>query len=274
MPNSYEVLHVCLNVALPDAAANGDTDTLTNAVEYAGRTNPCSNDSDGDAVLDGADNCALVSNAGQQNTADRNFVDLSPPKAFDDVTWPNSDNVGDACDHDDDNDSISDAGEASGVACPPFGATTALNRDSDLDRTLDRAECMMGFDPDDALSKPGTITPDADSDRLPDNLELLLDTDVNDSDTDNDGILDGVEFRFYNTSPLDATTDTNDACSDAKEIASINNDLLVNSTDLSQVAQSFGSSANPNYLTNYDTNKDGSITSSDLSFVAQQFGPC
>ena len=60
----------------------------------------------------------------------------------------------------------------------------------------------------------------------------------------------------------------------AREVASVNADLVVNVLDLAAVAQSFGSAGSPNYLVNMDTNKDGAVNVIDLSFVAQRFGPC
>ena len=86
-------------------------------------------------------------------------------------------------------------------------------------------------------------------------------------------VLDGVEFRYYNSNVLVANSD-GDLCADAKEIASINNDTNVTAFDLQQVASSFGPLTGPNYLVNLDMNKDGSISSFDLSFVAQRFGAC
>src|SRR5207244_6833488 len=46
-------------------------------------------DTDNDGVPDLPDNCPATANAGQAN-ADGNFVDLSPPYGFDDITWINS----------------------------------------------------------------------------------------------------------------------------------------------------------------------------------------
>lgn len=232
-------------------------------------------DGDGDGVIILYDNCPNVANAGQGN-ADRNFIDLSPPKLYDDLTRVHSDNSGDPCDGDDDNDGLPDADEAVHpiVGCPSASAVTnPLLADTDGDRTLDRAECMLGFDPASAASAPGPIAPDADNDLLPDVLEIFLGSDRNDVDTDNDGILDGIEFRYYNTSVLLTNTD-GDVCSDGREIASINGDTRVNVVDQQQIAASTGSSTSPQYLVNMDLNKNGQVNVVDLQIGAAQIGPC
>ena len=53
------------------------------------------------------DNCPQYFNADQLNS-DGNFVDNSPPysTAVDDKTWAMSDEIGDACDNDQDNDGL------------------------------------------------------------------------------------------------------------------------------------------------------------------------
>ena len=232
-------------------------------------------DTDGDGIVDPNDNCVLIVNPGQENSD--GTIDLSPPKAYDDITRANSDELGDACENDDDNDGIADGDE--GVFPVPgcASATSATSRtlaDTDGDRTLDLAECVLGYNPASAASVPPfIIAPDADSDGVPNSLETSLGSNPNDSDTDNDGLIDGFEYRYYSS----LTTSTNsdgDACGDAREVASINADLVVNVIDLSQVGQAFGTAGSPNYLTNMDMNKDGAINVIDLSFVAPRFGPC
>jgi hypothetical protein len=119
-------------------------------------------------------------------------------------------------------------------------------------------------------------------------MESELTTGVADPDSDDDGLLDGAEFRAYGTNPL-ATDSDEDGCSDAREAADINGSRTVSSIDLAQVAQRFGAYRNtadnvpvagllhgqvdPNKV-NYDYNKDGTITSSDLGQIAQLFGNC
>jgi glucose/arabinose dehydrogenase len=185
-------------------------------------------DGDGDTVFDQADNCPDDANASQANN-DRNFVDQTPPAAVDDGTWINSDNMGDDCDPDDDNDGLTDAQEVSG--CNGSGALSATNRDTDGDRFLDGAECALGTNPGSAASLPPVVPPgDTDNDGLSSTFEATIGTNPSDPDSDDDGLRDGLEYRNYNSDPLSANTDS-DACSDGREVASINVDATVSSGD-------------------------------------------
>ena len=114
-----------------------------------------------------------------------------------------------------------------------------------------------------------------------------LPTGDGDEDSDNDGLLDGVEVKRYSTSPVNSDSD-HDGCSDSREAASVNADRSVTSADLSAIAQRFGAYRNgfPNQFVagptgvvdinkmTYDFNRDGTIASADLSAVAQRFGAC
>jgi hypothetical protein len=239
-------------------------------------------DTDGDGIANASDNCPAIANVDQSNN-DRNFVDLPAPKLFDDTSRPHSDNLGDACDPDNDNDGLTDAEE---LGLGPFGpwswlcsATSAntnpLLADSDGDGTLDGAECELHTDPASAASKPPTIVEtDTDSDGLPDGLEVELHANLNNPDTDGDHVLDGVEYRGYGTDPTLTDTD-GDGCADGKEIASVDGLSAVNSIDLQQVAKAYSASWDaPNYILDFDMNKNGQINSIDLQFVARMFGPC
>lgn len=204
-------------------------------------------------------------------------IDLPPTKVYDDLTWPNSDLIGDDCgDTDDDNDGLSDSDELSlpGAACP--SATAALDPlrlDSDGDLATDYAECLLNTDPASSGSVPGTIGPDTDNDRLPDPLEAGLGAVVGDNDSDDDRLIDGLEFRAYGSNPGSNNSDA-DACRDGREVASINADNSVNSTDLGQIAQHFSLLGQAQYIVSMDYNKDAKISSIDLGQVAQQFGNC
>jgi len=211
-------------------------------------------DSDYDGVAETGDNCPGIANPTQLNSDA--FVDLGPSKPFDDLTWPNSDAQGDACDADDDNDTLSDATEGGGPPCASASAPTgAANRDSDGDRALDGVECAMGFDPANAASKPPMATcqttGDADADRVPDSRELC----------------------HFGTSNASANTD-GDALPDGCEVASVNADQLVNVIDLQQVALSVPPSGGAGYVIGIDVTRDGYINVIDLQFVAGQSGLC
>jgi hypothetical protein len=60
-------------------------------------------------------------------------------------------------------------------------------------------------------------TGDVDNDKLPNAKELEAGTNLTDTDTDDDGLLDGAEVTEYETDPLDADTD-DDGVRDAVEI--------------------------------------------------------
>jgi hypothetical protein len=239
---------------------------------------------DGDEIGGAEDNCPFDANLAQDNN-DRNFIELGGfGKLYDDTTVPHSDEDGDPCDADDDNDGFTDEeevelgpGGAHHDLCPTAtGNTDPLLGDSDGDLVLDQAECRRGYDPANSLNTPPFLesgVPDTDADGLPDALEAEYGTDPELADSDGDKMVDGVEFRAYNTDPLVANTD-GDACNDAKEAASINADTNVNSIDLQQTAESFGPRTNPLYIENMDVNKDGNINSLDLFFIAANFNPC
>lgn len=209
-------------------------------------------DNDLDGIANPLDNCIDDANADQANS-DANFIDLTPPKSSDDLTWINSDVFGDACDSDDDNDGLPDAAEAAGSACGST-ITNALALDTDGDRFTDRAECEQGFDPTLAASKPALNTNCGPA-----------------GDADGDKVSGRVEYCNYNSDPLNPNTDA-DACADGKETASVNGDTTVNVADIGLIAQEFGSI--PPRLANMDLNRDGVINIADRGIAASLFGSC
>jgi hypothetical protein len=235
-------------------------------------------DDDGDGFLDpqqllhlgpsntaaATDNCPMVPNPAQLN-ADGNFVDTSPPyvMATDDKTWPNSDNMGDDCDTDDDNDGLVDFAETGGPPCASASAATLpLVADTDGDRVLDGAECSTGFDPALAGSKPTAAQCAA-------FLGVGLAT-----DTDADKIKDYVEFCYYSSSTSVVDTDSDvalDGGKDGCEVASVNVDRIVNSGDQLKLAS--GISGAVAYHPGVDMNKDGILNSGDQLFMASFITP-
>ncbi len=217
-------------------------------------------DTDADGVPDSTDNCASVANPTQLNT-DRAAI-IIPGVAPIDTTIANNDALGDACDPDDDNDGLGDDAEAGG--CNGSGALDAVLFDTDGDRTGDAAECALGSDPSNALSKPRRPMPgDTDHDGLPDALETTIGSNPNVVDTDGDGIHDGFEYKGYNTSPTVMDTD-GDGCNDDTEITDVTGSRKTDVVDLFLVAQSMDHTARPNH----DITKDGAINVVDLFLVA------
>jgi hypothetical protein len=236
---------------------------------------PPSTDVDGDGHLNVADNCSSVANADQANT---DAATLLTPGGSPDDTIVRSDALGDACDADDDNDGLADDAE-SGVPCAAASAPTLpLVQDTDGDRTIDGAECELGSDPNDSNSRPPTagrgepgICPedpalDDDGDRLLNSFEMTIATDVCDSDSDDDGLSDGAEYRGYGSSPLSKTSDPDDL-PDCREMGDVNGNENVNAQDLGLVAFQFGRQDRPVQ----DVDKNGTINAADLGAVASVF---
>jgi len=185
-----------------------------------------------------------------------------------DTTLPASDTLLNGCDGDDDNDGWIDTLEPFG--CHGFPGMSRLLVDTDGDRATDRAECDFGTDPTNPASKPpGVPAGDSDGDRIPDSIENLIGSNPFDSDTDDDGVGDGIEFKGYNSSLTSGNGD-GDGCGDGREIGSVNNDLIVSGADIGLVAGAFGRSDMPVY----DVNKDGTVTAADQGLVASLFGAC
>ena len=240
-----------------------------------GRLQLASGDADG--VPGPVDNCSDAYNPGQENS-DRDLVPLRIYNwPYDDLTWPVSDGIGDACDDDMDNDGLRNSDETSlpNASCPSASAPTLpAARDSDGDYALDGAECLLGFDPANAASRPaGISSADLDRDGLPDAIESRLGASPTVSDSDGDGWSDGIEVLYYGSSPVMSDTDA-DGCPDAQEIASINGDRNVTAIDIGQVVRSFGDPTRAGYMWYFDLNRDGKVSSIDLSLLAHAMARC
>jgi hypothetical protein len=253
-PNKYGSCPAAPNCSTPFGLGNGTNQSLT---RVSITNNP--------PVDWGLGPCtSATSNRASLGFNNDNHVDLPQSKAFDDLTWPNSDLALDNCgvspDTDDDNDGLPDATETGG---PPCGSATAptnpIEGDTDGDRFLDGAECGLGFDPASAASVPATTACGA----------------VGDPDADK--IQTRLEVCFYNSNPNSNDSDGDAAAAGAKdgcEMASINADRIVNSIDQGVLAGHVGASTpGVNYIVNFDFNKDGTISSIDQGMMASFIVP-
>jgi hypothetical protein len=139
------------------------------------------------------------------------------------------DGLGDLCDPDDDNDTLTDTDEINVHMTDPF------NPDTDGDGLLDPQEvfhpCLDALDPD------------TDDDDLTDGQEVLTyGTDPCNPDSDGDGLSDGDEVLVHGTDPLDPDTD---------------DDLLTDGIEV-------GTGTDP---LNPDSDGDGIIDGQDVEFL-------
>jgi hypothetical protein len=206
---------------------------------------PCNGpgDSDCDGVLDGGDNCASVHNATQANSdsgptppaGNVGFISNGSGVPGDDLSVPNGDALGDACDDDDDNDGLPDAddseplgatgicaafaGSSSGHAAPTGGDVgysdgTPPSWDTDGDAVPDARECIVGTNPrvgDGAhrgMCAATTGAGDADGDGLQDVWEVCgWGTSASNTNGDGDGLGDCVEVMDVNGSGVGNNND-------------------------------------------------------------------
>ncbi|TCK18893.1 subtilase family protein [Thiogranum longum] len=171
-------------------------------------------DADGDGFNHDTDNCVIIANLSQLDT--------------------DGDQLGDACDTDDDNDGLTDVAEA-GIGTDPLAA------DTDIDGLIDGDEVNVhATDP---------LLPDTDADGLIDGDEVNIYTTAPlISDTDIDGLNDGDEINIHTTNPL--LTDTEgDGAGDGTEVAAGTDPLDITSFPI---------------LMDGDLNDDGQVGVSDI----------
>ncbi len=178
-------------------------------------------DTDSDSLMDSEDNCPLLNNPDQFNSDDGRRPNGSQiPGAW--ASNPAQDPLGDACDSDNDNDSLPDSNE-SDASCP-----FRLNGDSDLDGAVDGYEMANVKDPCSEVSKPACSSS---------------------TDTDGDGFADCVEHMGYNTCAfagdtvpgwsacVSPTDSDNDGCADWVEIVDVNGNRSADILDVLFVAK-------------------------------------
>lgn len=207
MPDGYETdngLDPNVDDAALDNDSNGGPDGLTNLEEYNAGTDPQDSDSDDDGLLDGQEvNGTLNPYQGDQ-PGDSATVPSGLPT---DPLVPDSDS-----------DGLSDFEE---LDATNGYITNPLTNDTDNDLLPDAYEIVNGFDPTDPLS--GTSAGDPDLDGLTNLEEYNNGTDPNDDDSDDDGLLDGVEVNTTLTDPNDSDSD-DDGLDDAHEVNTSSSD--------------------------------------------------
>jgi hypothetical protein len=193
IPDSYEVLHSCLNPLVNDAAVDPDGDGASNLTEFHIGTDPCNPDTDADGMSDGYERAHACLN----------------PLANDAAADPDGDGLQsggehglgtDPCDSDTDDDGLSDGTEVN-----TYG-TNPLDPDTDDDGLSDGTEVnTYGTNPLDS---------DTDDDGLSDGAEVPLGGDPLDPDSDDDTVLDGADNCLL-TANTDQTDTDGDGLGDA-----------------------------------------------------------
>ena len=180
MSDVFEMLYG-LDPLVDDASGDLDGDSSTNLQEFINGTDPTSapgttTDLDGDSVVDALDNCPSTSNVAQTDT--------------------DTDSLGDACDTDDDNDSVPDVIDAF-----PLDSNESVDTDLDgIGNNADTDDDGDGVaDSSDAFPLDASESVDTDADGVGNNT---------DGDDDNDGVVDGSDaFPLNNAESVDTDSD-------------------------------------------------------------------
>lgn len=208
---------------------DSDGDGLTDIQEI--RSNPCQEDTDGDGLFDGAE---LINGTDPLDPDNDQDGLMDGPEVLLFNTNPliiDSDGDGlkdgeealryftEPLDPDSDGDGLGDAEEIIRYGTNP------LTADSDGDGLTDKEE-IQTFD-------TNALDPDSDDDDLSDGDEALRhNTDPLNSDTDGDGVKDGDEVLRYKTSPLNSEGDQDlDGLKDHEEILRYQTDPLNSDSD-------------------------------------------
>jgi len=266
---------------------DSDSDGATDFQEMFMYTNPSDPDTDGDGFLDlpaniygdntdaSMDNCPAVYNPTQVNSdGHRRNAGAQIPTGV--ASNPNQDKIGDACDPDDDNDTLTDVAEAVAPATNPLvfdSDCISYSGTNQCDGVGDYVELMLGKDPLDAASKPtwnldiqtyhhgchinvppnGVWTAwDDEYDGVDNGVENDPDGDgmacnVGGGDPDSDNgfgtgavakteVIDIIEAWGYGTGVTNQDTD-GDGCADWVEINDVDGSRVVNSIDQLLIAK-------------------------------------
>ena len=285
--NGSDPLDPCSPLATAVGTADCDNDGLDNDNETFNGTDPANPDTDGDGINDGDE---VTAGSNPNESCDPNPAAASPSSDCDNdgLTTDEETTAGtDPGNPDTDGDGIDDGTEVdNGTSpinfCDPISSGLGTD-DCDLDGLTNDDEALAGTDPNDADtdndgendgdevnfgSNPldpcdpffgGNPTADCDGDNLDNAGEELAGTDINNPDTDEDGVIDGDEV-LNGSDPLDSCSPnatavgTNDCDEDG-----LDNDAEV----------FYGTDA-----TNNDTDGDGILDGAEVEAASNPLDPC
>ena len=192
----------------PSGSPDTDGDGSSDWDEERVGSDPMIPDTDGDGVTDGEELDKGTNPTLKDSDEDGLHDDVDPDPLNDDA---DGDGLPDGMDQQPLNPDVDGDGLLDGAPDPDL--TTP---DADGDGFYDGVEVGLGFDPDDATSKPAFPPTDTDSDGLPDVLEAMLGSDPTKADSDGDGLVDIREY-LYKSDPTKADTD-GDGLTDLAEV--------------------------------------------------------